>query len=116
MQEVGEMPLFLGQFTYHRKTWKALAAKPENRAEAVTAATQQLGVRLVDFYHSHGKYDGLVIFEAPDDTTAKAVAIAAIGAGHLKDLEITRLLTGDEALAAMRAAGGMRLPVPALGD
>ena len=110
------MPFFLGQFTYQRKVWSAMARKPENRAEVVSATLQQLGAKLVGFYYCHGKYDGLLIFEAPDDTIAKAVTIAAIGAGHLKDLELTRLLTMDEALEAMRAAGSVRLPVPAVGD
>jgi uncharacterized protein with GYD domain len=107
------MPHYLGQFTYHRKTWAALAKHPEDRGEIVARTMRQIEVRLLSFYYCHGKYDGLAIFEAPDDATAKAVMIAAVGAGHLKDLEVTRLLTSDEALAAMRTAGSVRLPVPA---
>jgi hypothetical protein len=41
------------------------------------------------------------------------VAIAGIGAGHLKDLEVTRLLGMDEALAAMRIASRGELAGPA---
>ncbi len=107
------MPHYLGQFTYHRKAWAALAREPEDRAEVVARTLRQVDARLLSFYYTHGKYDGLLIFEAPDDAIAKAVAIAGIGAGHLKDLEVTRLLGVDEGLAAMRAAGRARLPVPA---
>ena len=107
------MPHYLGQFTYHRKTWAALAKQPEDRAEVVARSMGQVDARLLSFYYCHGKYDGLMIFEAPDDAVAKAVAIAGVGAGHLKDLEVTRLLGMDEALSAMRMAGRGRLPVPA---
>ena len=106
------MPHYLGQFTYHRKTWAALTKHPEDRAEVVARSMGQVGARLLSFYYCHGKYDGLMIFEAPDDTVAKAVAIAGIGAGHLKDLEITRLLGVEEALSAMRIAGRGKLSVP----
>ena len=108
-----DVPHYLGQFTYHRKTWAALTKQPEDRAEVVARSMGQVDARLISFYYCHGKYDGLMIFEAPDDAVAKAVAIAGIGAGHLKDLEITRLLGMDEALSAMRIAGRGKLPVPA---
>jgi uncharacterized protein with GYD domain len=106
-------PYYLGQFTYHRKTWAALAKHPEDHADVVARSLQQVDARLLSFYYCHGKYDGLMIFEARDDAVAKAVAIAGIGAGHLKDLEITHLLDMEESLSAMRLAGTARLPVPA---
>ena len=107
------MPHYLGQFTYDRKTWAALARQPEDRAEIVGRTMQQVDARLISFYYCHGKYDGLMIFEAADDAVAKAVAIAGVGAGHLKDLEITRLLSVEETLVAMQLAGTGKLPVPA---
>jgi uncharacterized protein with GYD domain len=106
------VPHYLGQFTYHRKTWAALTRQPEDRAEVVAHAMGRVDARLLSFYYCHGKYDGLMICEAPDDAVAKAVAIAGIGAGHLKGLEVTRLLGMDEALAAMRIAGRGDLAVP----
>jgi uncharacterized protein with GYD domain len=106
------VPHYLGQFTYHRKTWAALTKQPEDRAEVVARSMGQVDARLISFYYCHGKYDGLMIFEAADDTVAKAVAIAGIGAGHLKDLEITRLLSVEESLSAMQLAGRGKLPVP----
>jgi uncharacterized protein with GYD domain len=107
------VPHYLGQFTYHRKTWAALMKRPEDRAEAVARSMERVDARLLSCYYCHGKYDGLMIFEAPDDAVAKAVAIAGIGAGHLKDLEVTRLLGMDEALAAMRIASRGELAGPA---
>ena len=110
------MPHYLGQFTYHRKTWAALTKRPEDRAEAVARAMERVDARLLSFYYCHGKYDGLMIFEAPDDVVAEAVAIAGVGAGHLKDLEVTRLLSMEEARSAMQLAGRADLPVPADAD
>jgi uncharacterized protein with GYD domain len=106
------VPHYLGQFTYHRKTWAALTKQPEDRAEIVAHTMREVDARLLSFYYCHGKYDGLMIFEAPDDTVAKAVAIGGIGAGHLKDLEVTRLLSTEESLSAMQIAGRGKLPVP----
>ncbi len=107
------MPHYLGQFTYHRKTWAALMKQPEDRAEVVARSMAHVDARLIGFYYCHGKYDGLMIFEAADDTVAKAVAIAGVGAGHLKDLEVTRLLSVGESLSDMQIAGRGKLPVPA---
>jgi uncharacterized protein with GYD domain len=106
------VPHYLGQFTYHRKTWAALMKQPEDRAEVVGRSMAQVDARLISFYYCHGKYDGLMIFEAPDDVVAEAVAIAGVGAGHLKDLEVTRLLGMEEARSAMQIAGRANLPVP----
>jgi uncharacterized protein with GYD domain len=106
------VPHYLGQFTYHRKTWAALAKHPEDRAEVVARSMRQVDARLLSFYYCHGQYDGLMIFEAPDDVVAEAVAIAGVGAGHLKDLEVTRLLSMEEARSAMQLAGRATLPVP----
>lgn len=107
-----DVPHYLGQFTYHRKTWAALMKQPEDRAEVVGRSMAQVDARLLSFYYCHGKYDGLMIFEAPDDVVAEAVAIAGVGAGHLKDLEVTRLLSMEESLSAMQIAGRGKVPVP----
>jgi uncharacterized protein with GYD domain len=107
------VPHYLGQFTYHRKTWAALTKRPEDRAEIVARAMERVDARLLSFYYCHGKYDGLMMFEAPDDVVAEAVAIAGVGAGHLKDLEVTRLLSMEETRSAMQIAGRGPLPVPA---
>jgi len=37
-----------------------------------------MGRRLVSFYNSFGEYDLLVIYEAPDETTAAAIVLAAV--------------------------------------
>ena len=38
---------------------------------------ESMGGRLICWYLSFGEYDGLTIYEAPDDATAGAVVLAA---------------------------------------
>ena len=37
-----------------------------------------MGGRLLSFYYSFGEYDVLVIYEAPDESTAAAIVLTAI--------------------------------------
>src|SRR5215218_7913365 len=92
------MPLYMTQFAYTSEDWAALARNPEDRSEAV-------GRRLVSFYNSFGEYDGLFIYEAPDEGTAAAVVLAAISPGHVKAVKTTTLLSVEAGMEAMRKAG-----------
>ena len=53
--------------------------------------------------------------ELPDDTTATAVAMAAISAGHLKAYKTTKLFTVEETMEAMRKAGSLAFQGPSKG-
>ena len=61
--------------------------------------------RSVAFYHSFGEYDGVIIFESPDDTSAAAGLLAAISPRHVKAIKKTTLLSVEDAIEAMRRAG-----------
>ncbi len=99
------MPQYLAQFAYSPEAWAALSRKPEDRSEAVTGLLKKLGGHLIGLYYHFGEYDGTVIFEVPDDTTANAFIVAAVSAGHLKATRTTRLINVHEAMEAMRLAG-----------
>jgi uncharacterized protein with GYD domain len=101
------MPLYMSQFAYTSEAWAALTQNPEDRSEAIGGLLEALGGRLVSFYNSFGEYDGLIIFEAPDESTAAATLLAAITPGHLKSLKTTVLLSAEEGVDAMRRAGEM---------
>lgn len=45
------------------------------RAAAFKAAAKKMGVKVVGQYWTLGDFDGLLIFEAPDDETATAVML-----------------------------------------
>jgi uncharacterized protein with GYD domain len=61
-----------------------------------------MGGRLVSWYLSFGEYDGLAIYEAPDDATAGAVVVAAARAGHFRATKTTPLFTAEESVEMMR--------------
>ena len=66
---------------------------------------QNLGGKLLGLYYSLGEYDGMALFEIPDDISAEAVGLAVKASGIMKVNKITRLFTMDEVIEAMRKAG-----------
>ncbi len=93
------------QFAYTPEAWAVLTRSPEDRSEPLRGLLENMGGRLVSFYNSFGEYDGLVIFEAPDEGTAAAVVLAAVSPGHIKAIKTTTLLSVDDAMEVMRKAG-----------
>jgi uncharacterized protein with GYD domain len=108
------MPLYMSQFAYTSEAWAALAQNPEDRSEPIRGLAEAMGGRLIAFYNTFGEYDGVVIFEAPDEGAAAAVAIAAITPGHLKSLKTTLLLSAEQGVEAMRRAGEATFRRPGL--
>ena len=106
------MPLYMTQFAYTPEAWAALIRQPEDRVELVRGLLEQAGGRLHEYYYSWGDYDGVMIYEAADETVATAVLMAGISAGHLKAVKTTTLLPVEKALAAMRTAGALTLAPP----
>ena len=47
----------------------------------------------------------LVIYEAPDESTAAVIVLAAISPGHLSRVKTTVMLSAEEGMDAMRKAG-----------
>jgi uncharacterized protein with GYD domain len=109
------MPLYMTQFSYTAEAWAALAKNPQDRSQTIEALCEKLGARLVGLYYCMGEYDGVVLGEAPDDTTAIALAIASVSPGHVKAIRTTRLISVAEALEAMRKAGSVTYHAPATG-
>jgi uncharacterized protein with GYD domain len=100
------MPLYMTQVGYTSEAWAALTRNPEDRSEAFGRLAESMGGRLVSFYNSFGEYDSLVIYEAPDESTAAAIVLAAVSPGHLSRVKTTVLLSAEEGVEAMRKAGG----------
>ena len=66
------MPTYMTQFSYTASASAALVKNPEDRGAAVAALMEKLGGRMLNTYYTFGEYDGVVIFEAPEDITAMA--------------------------------------------
>ena len=99
------MPLYMTQAGYTSEAWAALTHNPENRGEAIGRLAESMGGRVLSFYNSFGEYDLVVIYEAPDESTAAAIVMAAISPGHLSSVKTTVLLSAEEGMEAMRKAG-----------
>lgn len=108
------MPLYLTQFSYTAEAWKALVKKPEDRGKVFGELVEKMGGRLVSMYYCMGEYDGLVIYEAPNETTAAATILSAISPGHLRATKTTVLLNVEDIMAAMNKANAEAYPGPKL--
>jgi uncharacterized protein with GYD domain len=106
------MPRYMTQFAYTPEAWAALARKPEDRSKPLAQLCEKLGGRMIDLYYAFGDYDGVFIFEAPDDVAAAGMILAAVGPGHVKAVKTVPLLTVAEAMEAMRKAGSAAYPGP----
>ena len=107
------MPLYMTQFAYTTEAWATLAHRPEDRSAAVRELLEAGGGRLISWYLSFGEYDGLLIYEAPDDATAGALVLAAARQGHLSVTKTTPLFDSEQSMEILRRAGGMAFRAPA---
>ena len=106
------MPVYMTQFAYTPEAWAALLRYPEDRSRVLGEHLARVGGRLLGFYYAFSEYDGVAIFEAPDETTAAAALLAVVAPGHDRAIKTTALLTVEQVLAAMRQAGGLRYRPP----
>ena len=106
------MPLYMAQFAYTPEAWATLVANPEDRSAAVRELTEAMGGRLIGWYLSFGDYDGVIIYEAPDNASAGVAALAAARGGHLRAIKTTPLFSAEESVELMRRAGGASFRAP----
>jgi uncharacterized protein with GYD domain len=106
------MPLYLSRFSYTPATWARLIAHPEDRREAARSYIEAVGGRLHGFWYAFGAHDGFTLWEAPDDVSMAAVALAIGSGGAVTNLETTVLLSVEDTMAAMGAAQGITYRPP----
>lgn len=106
------MPLYLTRFRYTPETWARLISKPEDRRTAAQAYIESVGGKLHGFWYAFGTHDGYNLWEAPDNVSMAAVALAIGGGGALSAFETTVLLSVDETMDALRKAGHITYSVP----
>jgi uncharacterized protein with GYD domain len=98
------MPLYLTKFSYTPETWARMIVNPEDRRRAAQEYIESVGGTLQGFWYGFGEHDGFTLWEAPDNVSMAAVALAIGGGGALSLLETTVLLTVEETLEALRKA------------
>lgn len=106
------MPLYLSKFSYTPQTWARLISNPEDRRVAAQSYIESVGGKLHGFWYAFGTHDGFTLWEAPDDVSMAAVALALSGGGAISSLETTVLLTVDETLDALRKAAQVQYRAP----
>ncbi len=106
------MPLYLTRFSYTPETWARLIDNPEDRRKAAQSYIESVGGKLHGFWYAFGEHDAYTLWEAPDNASMAAVALAITAGGALSSLETTALLTVDETMDALRKAQhvGYRAP------
>jgi uncharacterized protein with GYD domain len=108
------MPLYLSRFSYTPETWARMIVKPEDRREAAKSYIESVGGKLHGFWYAFGAHDGYNLWEAPDNVSMAAVALAIGGGGALRSFETTVLLTVDETMDALQKAEHVRYRAPAV--
>ena len=106
------MPLYLSRFSYTAETWARLIDNPEDRRKAAEAYIESVGGKLHGFWYAFGTHDGYNLWEAPDNVSMAAVALAITGGGALSSLETIVLLTVDETIQALQKADQVRYRAP----
>jgi uncharacterized protein with GYD domain len=109
------MALYMVQFAYTADALATMAKHPQDRSVPSRELIEKLGGRMIGFYFCFGEYDGVAIYEAPDDTTASAISMAAVSPRHLKASHTTKLFTVEETMEAMRKAGSVSFQGPSKG-
>jgi uncharacterized protein with GYD domain len=106
------MPFYLTKFSYTPDTWARLIANPEDRRKAAQEYIESVGGKLHGFWYAFGEQDGYNLWEAPDNVSMAAVALAIGGGGALSSAETTVLLTVEETMEALRKAGAVQYRPP----
>ena len=106
------MPFYLTRFSYTPATWTKLIQNPEDRRGAATQYVEAIGGKLHGFWYAFGDYDAYALYEAPDNVSIAAMALAINAGGALSSYQTIALLTVEETLAALQKAGEIRYRPP----
>jgi len=106
------MPLYLSRFSYTAEAWARLIGNPDDRRRAARSYIESVGGKLHGFWYAFGTHDGYNLWEAPDNVSMAAVALAISGGGALSSLETTVLLTVDETMDALNRAEQVQYRAP----
>lgn len=107
------MALYLTRFSYTAETWARMIETPEDRREAARTYIESVGGKLHGFWYAFGEHDGWNLWEAPDNVSMAAVALAIGAGGALSSLETTVLLSVEETIDALEKAKSIQYRPPA---
>ncbi len=106
------MPFYLTRFSYTPATWAKLMQNPEDRRNAAKTYIESVGGKLHGFWYAFGDHDGYNLWEAPDDVSMAATALAINAGGAISSMQTTPLLSVEDTLAALKKAGSIKYQTP----
>ena len=80
--------------------------------EAAKQYIESVGGKLHGFWYGFGSHDGYTIWEAPDNVSLAAVALAISAGGAVSSFETTVLMSVEETLDALKKAGEIKYKTP----
>jgi len=96
------------QAAYASESWAAQLKHPANRVETVgRQACESAGGKLVGAWYCFGDYDIAIVADMPDNESMAAVSLAIAAGGACKAAKTTVLMSGDQAVAAMKKASAV---------
>jgi len=106
------MALYLTRFSYTPETWARLIENPEDRRKAARSYIESVGGKLHGFWYAFGENDGWNLWEAPDNVSMAAVALAIGSGGAVSSFETTVLLGVEELMEALGKAKSVKYRPP----
>jgi uncharacterized protein with GYD domain len=104
--EETNMPLYMSQFAYTPEAWAAQIKNPQNRVEtAARPSCEAAGGKLVGAWLCFGEYDAVLIADMPDAESHASLVMAIAAGGSMKAAKTTELMTGAQAVEALKKAG-----------
>jgi uncharacterized protein with GYD domain len=104
--------MYLTRFSYTPETWARLVKNPEDRRAAAAKYIEAVGGKLHGFWYAFGEHDGYNLWEAPDNVSMAATALAIGAGGALGSIQTTVLMTVEETLAALGKASSIAYRPP----
>jgi len=98
------MATFISTVKFTEQGIKAIG-ETTKRSSSLKAVAKKMGIKVKDIYWTLGAFDGLLIFEAPDDETATALLLHL---GSLGNVQTTtaRAFTAAEMDKVLAKMGG----------
>ena len=106
------MPIYLTRFSDTPATWAKLIKNPDDRRAAAKQYIEAVGGKLHGFWYAFGDHDGYNLWEAPDNVSMAATALAISAGGALSSTQTTVLLSVEETLTALQKASTIRYRPP----
>ncbi|CAN5814513.1 GYD domain-containing protein [soil metagenome] len=106
------MPFYLTRFSYTPETWAKLIQIPEDRRAAAQEYIEAVGGKLHGFWYAFGEHDGYNLWEAPDNVSVAATAMAIGSGGALSSIHTTVLMTVEDTIEALQKASSITYRKP----